>query len=58
MRTHSEFIKFLTEEFLNHSNTNLLFCEGIKDGFYGTIPEISNKFDSQCFELPCLRMFC
>jgi len=53
MRTHSEFIKFLTEKFLNHSKTNLLFCEGIKDGFYGTIPEISNKFDSQCFELPC-----
>lgn len=53
MSTHSEFIKLLTEKFLNHSNTNLLFCEGIKDGFYGTIPEISNKFESQCFELPC-----
>ena len=53
MRNHSEFIKYLTEEFLNVSNKNLLFCEGIKDSFYGTLPDISEKYVSQCFELPC-----
>ena len=25
---------------LNSNEDSFLFCEGIKDGFYGTIPEI------------------
>lgn len=53
MKIHFEYIKQLTEEFLNSSKTNLLFCEGIKDGFYQTIPQITKEFESQCFELPC-----
>ena len=40
-------------EFLNESKKNLLFCEGIKDGFYETIPKINEKNSNQCFELPC-----
>ena len=53
MIIHSEFIRLLTKEFLNSSKKNLLFCEGIRDGFYGTLPEISKEYESQCYELPC-----
>ncbi len=53
MRNHSETIKQLTEEFLKISKKNLLFCEGINDGFYGTLPDISRNYQNQCFELPC-----
>ena len=53
MNIHSETIKNLTENFLNSSKKNLLFCEGIDDTFYGTIPLIKEEYKYQCFELPC-----
>ena len=53
MRNHSELIKKLTKTFLESSHTNLLFCEGIDDTFYGTLPEIIEEYKKQCFELPC-----
>ena len=53
MNIHSETIKDLTEKFLNSSKKNLLFCEGIDDTFYGTIPFIKEDYKYQCFELPC-----
>ena len=53
MKQHSEVIKDLIEKFLNASKSNLLFCEGIEDTFYGTLPKIDKKFESQCYELPC-----
>ena len=51
--THGELIREQTYEFLNISPNNILLCEGIDDGFYGTIAELSTKFTSQCYELPC-----
>ena len=53
MTNHSELIKNLTNDFLNESKRNLLFCEGIKDGFYETIPKINKNNSNQFFELPC-----
>ena len=53
MTNHSELIKNLTKNYLSQSRKNLLFCEGIKEGFYGTIPDINTDNVSQCFELPC-----
>ncbi len=53
MKQHSEVIKDLIEKFLNASKSNLLFCEGIEDTFYGTLPKIDKEYKSQCFELPC-----
>ena len=53
MILHSEFIKNQIEEFLNSSEKNLLFCEGIEDTFYGTLPPINENYKSQCYELPC-----
>ena len=53
MINHANKIRELTEKFLKTSKSNLLFCEGIDDTFYGTLPKILKEFDSQCFELPC-----
>ena len=53
MKQHSEVIKDLIEKFLKDSKSNLLFCEGIEDTFYGTLPRIDKQNKSQCYELPC-----
>ena len=53
MKNHSELIKDLTKSFLESSPKNLLFCEGIDDTFYGTLPRIIEHYKKQCFELPC-----
>ena len=53
MKNHSELIKDLTKSFLESSPKNLLFCEGIDDTFYGTLPRIIEEYKKQCFELPC-----
>ena len=53
MTNHSELIKNLTANYLIESKKNLLFCEGLNDGFYETIPQINEDNVNQCFELPC-----
>ena len=53
MRKHYEVINELTCEFLSQSNTHIVLCEGVGDGFYGTIKEVRNKYPMQCYELPC-----
>lgn len=53
MNNHANKIRELTKKFLRTSKSNLLFCEGIDDTFYGTLPKILKEFHSQCFELPC-----
>jgi len=50
---HQETIKWKTKEFLEYSKNNILLCEGVNDGFYGTIEGIPELFSSQCYELPC-----
>ncbi|KZR61075.1 transketolase C-terminal domain-containing protein [Prochlorococcus sp. MIT 1306] len=42
-----------TDRFLAESRNNILFCEGIDDGFYETITGLSKKYPRQCYELPC-----
>ena len=53
MSNHADVIRKLTENFLKTSKSHLLFCEGIEDTFYGTLPKILKEFEPQCFELPC-----
>ena len=51
--TNKDFIKSWITDFLNSDTDNFLFCEGIKDGFYGTIPELSAIQDvDKLVELP------
>ena len=52
-KTNKEFIKDWITTFLNSKDERFLFCEGIKDGFYGTIPELSEiKNNKKLVELP------
>lgn len=50
---HCDIIKRLTRSFLSSSSNNILMCEGISDGFYGTITDLHLDFETQCYELPC-----
>ena len=50
---HLEAINAKSIEFLGRTRNNVLMCEGINDGFYGTIEGIPDIFTSQCYELPC-----
>ena len=52
-QVNKEFIKEWIKNFLNSTEGSYLFCEGIQDGFYGTIPEISEiKMKKKLIELP------
>ena len=50
---HSHHINSLTRNYLSTHRQSLLLCEGIDDGFFGTIAGIPSKFHHQCIELPC-----
>lgn len=51
--SHANVILGLTEAYLRENRNNILMCEGIDDGFYGTIKGCSDKYKNQCYELPC-----
>jgi pyruvate dehydrogenase E1 component beta subunit len=53
MDSNKDFIKRWLTDYLNSNEDSFLFCEGIKDGFYGTIPEIGQIQDiDKLVELP------
>ena len=51
--TNKEIISSWIQTFVNDNPSSLLMCEGIKDGFYGTIPNISQITNPErLIELP------
>lgn len=50
---HGSCIRLLTQKALQRSKDCLLFCEGVGDGFFGTIEGLSEEYPEQCIELPC-----
>lgn len=58
MANHAECIKLAILEFLKKKPEGILMCEGIEDGFYGTIDGISALKPEQSIELPCSENAC
>lgn len=50
---HQLFILESIRNFLKLNKNGLILCEGVDDGFYGTLTNISRDFADQCIELPC-----
>lgn len=50
---HSHTIQNLTESLLASNPKSILMCEGVDDGFFGTISDLSHRYKDQCIELPC-----
>ncbi len=50
---HYQAINQYTQDFLSAHENGIIFCEGVDDGFFKTIENISSNYREQCFELPC-----
>ncbi|OUU53447.1 MAG: hypothetical protein CBC25_00505 [Pelagibacteraceae bacterium TMED65] len=50
---HDQAINKSIKKFLNENSNGLILCEGIDDGFFGTIDGISKEYSKQSIELPC-----